>query len=61
VSLYRLALKVHNVQALPNVEESLLLAVYRSELPPGEFVAPPEPCLPTHCRSSHHDDNGLNL
>jgi hypothetical protein len=43
------------------VEESLLLAAYRSESLPGEFLAPPAPCLPTQCHAFHHDDNELKL
>lgn len=26
-----------------------------------ELSAPAAPCLPVHCRATHHDDVGLNL
>ena len=39
----------------PSVVDSLLL------LPVGQDAAPPSPCLPADCHTSHHDDNDLNL
>jgi hypothetical protein len=61
-SLWGRALKASSAQALPSVDETLLLV---SSWTPSdqdvELSAPPAPCLPGCCRASHHDVNGLNL
>ena len=47
--------EVSQVQGLPNVEQSPLAASGLS----CRTLAPPAPCLPVSCCTSHHDDNGL--
>lgn len=59
LSLWTLALR-SPFQTLLTVkgEPSLLLAACRSKC---RTMAPPAPCLPIRCHTSHHDDNGLTF